>query len=78
MATARSPRRPAGPRLPGRSWTPRFTYGCYLDPEQEDLDPVLSAEHQRIGLFAPAEIAGLVMPQGYKTSIATWLAPRPA
>jgi hypothetical protein len=54
------------------------TYGCHLDPGQEDLDPVLSAEHQRIGLFAPAEIAGLVMPQGYKASIATWLAPRPA
>lgn len=49
------------------------TYGCHLDPGQKDLDPVLSAEHQRIGLFAPAEIAGLVMPQGYKASIAAWL-----
>jgi 8-oxo-dGTP pyrophosphatase MutT (NUDIX family) len=49
------------------------TYGCHLDPGQDDLDPVLSAEHQRTGLFAPAEIAGLVMPRGYQTSIATWL-----
>jgi 8-oxo-dGTP pyrophosphatase MutT (NUDIX family) len=49
------------------------TYSCHLGPGQEDLDPVLSAEHQRIGLFAPAEIAGLVMPQGYQTSISTWL-----
>ncbi len=50
------------------------TYGCHLAPGQEDLDPVLSAEHQRSGLFTPAEIPGLVMPQGYKTSIAAWLA----
>lgn len=50
------------------------TYGCHLDPGQENLDPVLSGEHQRIGLFTPAQITGLVMPQGYKTSIATWLA----
>jgi 8-oxo-dGTP pyrophosphatase MutT (NUDIX family) len=49
------------------------TYGCYLDPGQDTLDPVVSGEHQRIGLFAPAEISGLVMPHGYKTSIATWL-----
>lgn len=49
------------------------TYGCHLAPGQEDLDPVLSAEHQRIGLFTPAEIPALVMPQGYKTSIVTWL-----
>jgi 8-oxo-dGTP pyrophosphatase MutT (NUDIX family) len=50
------------------------TYACRLDPGQEDLNPVLSAEHQRIGLFSPAEITSLVMPQGYKASIATWLA----
>jgi ADP-ribose pyrophosphatase YjhB (NUDIX family) len=49
------------------------TYACRLSPGQEAQDPVLSAEHQRIGLFAPEEIAGLVMPQGYKDSIATWL-----
>jgi 8-oxo-dGTP pyrophosphatase MutT (NUDIX family) len=50
------------------------TYGCHLDSGQENLDPVLSAEHQRIGLFRPAEITGLTMPEGYKASIATWLA----
>jgi ADP-ribose pyrophosphatase YjhB (NUDIX family) len=32
------------------------TYGCDLDPGQDDLDPVLSSEHQRIGLFTPEEI----------------------
>jgi len=49
------------------------TYACQLNSGQEALDPVLSDEHQRIGLFTPGEIAGLVMPQGYKDSIATWL-----
>jgi 8-oxo-dGTP pyrophosphatase MutT (NUDIX family) len=52
------------------------TYGCDLEPGQEAREPVLSDEHQRIGLFAPADITGLVMPQGYKTSIASWLAYR--
>lgn len=52
------------------------TYGCDLAPGQEDLDPVLSAEHQRVGLFTSEEIPDLVMPQGYKTSIAAWLARR--
>jgi hypothetical protein len=28
------------------------------------------------GLFAPADITGLMMPQGGKTSIARWLADR--
>jgi 8-oxo-dGTP pyrophosphatase MutT (NUDIX family) len=50
------------------------TYGCDLAPGQEVLEPVISAEHARIGLFTPAQIPGLVMPQGYKTSISTWLA----
>lgn len=49
------------------------TYACQLNPGQEAVDPVLSTEHQRIGLFAPEEIAGLVMPQEYKNSISTWL-----
>lgn len=49
------------------------TYACQLSPGQEAQEPRLSDEHQRIGLFAPEEIAGLVMPQGYKDSIATWL-----
>jgi 8-oxo-dGTP pyrophosphatase MutT (NUDIX family) len=50
------------------------TYACQLNPGQEVVDPVLSTEHQGIGLFTPEEIAGLVMPLGYKNSIATWLA----
>lgn len=49
------------------------TYACQLNPGQETRDPVLSDEHQRTGLFAPEEIAGLTMPKGYKDSIATWL-----
>jgi 8-oxo-dGTP pyrophosphatase MutT (NUDIX family) len=54
------------------------TYACQLRPGQEALDPVLSHEHQRISLFPPEEIAGLVMPQGYKGSIATWLSQQTA
>jgi ADP-ribose pyrophosphatase YjhB (NUDIX family) len=54
------------------------TYGCHLDPGQDDLDPVLSSEHQRIGLFTPEEITSLVMPQGYKDSIVAWLGLQPA
>lgn len=50
------------------------TYGCQLDPRQDTLDPILSSEHQRIGLFTPDEVTSLVMPQGYKESVATWLA----
>ena len=48
------------------------TYACLLKPGQGVQDPVLSAEHQRIGLFTPGEITGLAMPRGYKDSIATW------
>jgi hypothetical protein len=49
------------------------TYACQLKPGQEAQDPVLSDEHQRIGLFTPGEIAGLVMPRGYVDSVAAWL-----
>jgi 8-oxo-dGTP pyrophosphatase MutT (NUDIX family) len=52
------------------------TYGCSLDPGQEHLDPVLSQEHSQAGLFSPAEIASLAMPQGYQDSVAAWLSPR--
>lgn len=52
------------------------TYACRLNPGQEAQDPMLSDEHQRVGLFSPEEVAGLVMPQGYKDSIAAWLALR--
>lgn len=48
------------------------TYGCHLDAGQETLDPVLSHEHGRVGLFTPAEVAALRMPQGYQDSIAAW------
>jgi 8-oxo-dGTP pyrophosphatase MutT (NUDIX family) len=50
------------------------TYGCHLDAGQERTDPVLSAEHQRIGLFTQEQVPALVMPQGYKDSIAAWYA----
>ncbi|TQF01550.1 NUDIX hydrolase [Kitasatospora acidiphila] len=46
------------------------TYGCrLLGPEQA---PVVSSEHKEIGLFVEDQIADLVMPQGYKDSIARW------
>jgi 8-oxo-dGTP pyrophosphatase MutT (NUDIX family) len=48
------------------------TYGCHLAKGQDDVDPVLSHEHKQIGLFSEAEVTDLVMPQGYRTSIATW------
>ena len=48
------------------------TYGCELSDGQDDLAPVVSHEHKRVGLFAREEIDDLVMPQGYKKSIFTW------
>jgi 8-oxo-dGTP pyrophosphatase MutT (NUDIX family) len=48
------------------------TYGCHLAAGQEDVDPVLSPEHKQVALFTEAEVADLVMPAGYKASIATW------
>jgi hypothetical protein len=81
----KSPRRPAGWSRPGRSSTRGcitidqvernvfiVTYGCHLTVGQDDVEPVLSHEHKQIGLFTEGEVADLVMPQGYKTSIATW------
>lgn len=50
------------------------TYGCHLDPGQDDLDPVLSHEHGKVGLFTRQDVPDLVIPQGYKDSIATWYA----
>jgi 8-oxo-dGTP pyrophosphatase MutT (NUDIX family) len=47
------------------------TYGCF--PEA-DVEPVLSPEHRRIGLFGAAEVAALPMPDGYRRSIAAWVA----
>lgn len=37
-------------------------------------DPVLSFEHQQIREFAESEVPELVMPAGYKDSIASWYA----
>ena len=50
------------------------TYGAHLQPGQETTDPVLSHEHSRIGLFKRDEVPDLIMPQGYKDSIANWFA----
>ena len=50
------------------------TYGCNLVDGQDDVEPVLSHEHKQIGLFTEDDAVNLVMPQGYKTSIATWFA----
>ncbi|MEU3598683.1 NUDIX hydrolase [Streptomyces sp. NPDC006798] len=70
----------AGPLIDGGVWIYEpipgrrvliVTYGCtVLTP---DRAPVLSHEHKQIGLFAPDEVSGLVMPQGYKKAIATWV-----
>ncbi len=55
--------------LPGR-YVFIVTYGCLvLTP---DRPPAISNEHKEIGLFAEHEVPGLVMPDGYKQSIATW------
>lgn len=47
------------------------TYGCY--PIGHD-QPVLSHEHKEISLFDEHDVPNLVMPDGYKRSIATWYA----
>ncbi|WP_433227556.1 NUDIX hydrolase [Actinomadura formosensis] len=47
------------------------TYGCtVLTP---DAEPVVSDEHRQIGLFTADQIPELLMPDGYKRSIAAWL-----
>ncbi|GAB2751804.1 NUDIX hydrolase [Kitasatospora kifunensis] len=48
------------------------TYGCHR--LGADRAPVVSAEHKAIGLFRKDELADLVMPQGYKDSVARWYA----
>lgn len=45
------------------------TYGCHTNTT---TDPVLSDEHRQVGLFAPAELPALTMPDGYRRSIAEW------
>ncbi len=46
------------------------TYGCTAP--QDDIEPVISHEHKEIGLFGRDQVPGLVMPQGYKDSVAEW------
>jgi mutator protein MutT len=45
------------------------TYGCRYDG---DGTMVMSDEHNAVGLFAPAELDGLPMPEGYRRSIRDW------
>ncbi|WP_406463428.1 NUDIX domain-containing protein [Streptomyces sp. NBC_01622] len=48
------------------------TYGCVvLTP---DKTPVVSHEHKQLGMFTADEVPNLVMPDGYKQSIAAWYA----
>ncbi len=47
------------------------TYGCHL---LRGGPPIVSSEHKRAGLFGSAEVPQLVMPDGYKRSIAAWFA----
>ncbi|GAA2496111.1 NUDIX hydrolase [Streptomyces murinus] len=46
------------------------TYGCTAIDARRP--PVVSHEHKEAGLFHRDEVPGLVMPQGYKDSIARW------
>jgi len=47
------------------------TYGCYVHSTHP---PVVSDEHKRVGLFTLEQVPGLVMPDGYKRSVAAWFA----
>ena len=47
------------------------TYGCHV---LSTHPPLVSNEHKQAGLFAMSEIPDLVMPDGYKRSIAAWSA----
>ncbi|MGW2542533.1 NUDIX hydrolase [Kitasatospora sp. NPDC001574] len=46
------------------------TYGCTAADAHQP--PVVSHEHKEAGLFRRDEVAGLVMPQGYKDSVVRW------
>ncbi|MFE7115286.1 NUDIX domain-containing protein [Streptomyces sp. NPDC057654] len=69
----------AGPLLAGGVWIYEpvpgrriliVTYGCtVLTPHQA---PKLSHEHAQFGLFHDHQVPQLVMPDGYKRSIAAW------
>ena len=45
------------------------TYGCHVLSTDR---PVVSGEHAEADLFAPDAVLRLVMPDGYKRSIAAW------
>jgi 8-oxo-dGTP pyrophosphatase MutT (NUDIX family) len=47
------------------------TYGCHV---LSGGPPVVSNEHKKAGLFTSGEVPDLVMPDGYKRSIAAWFA----
>ncbi len=46
-----------------------LTYGCLVG---SDRDPVVSAEHTQVGMFARDELPALPMPTGYRDSIDNW------
>jgi 8-oxo-dGTP pyrophosphatase MutT (NUDIX family) len=56
--------------LPGRHVF-IVTYGCRL---RGGFAPALSEEHTEFGLYAPAELGSLELPQGYARSIRSWSA----
>ena len=56
-------------RIAGKGEVLIVTYGC----RALATAVTLSAEHSEVRLFAPGEIAGLDMPEGYKRSIRSWL-----
>jgi mutator protein MutT len=47
------------------------TYGCHTSAGDE---PIVSSEHNQVGLFDETEVTALRMPDGYKKSIAAWYA----
>ena len=47
------------------------TYGCHV---LSTGPPLISHEHKQAGLFTFGEVPDLVMPDGYKRSIAAWSA----
>ena len=53
--------------LPGREVV-IVTYGC----RYRGGAVAMSDEHNDVGLFEPAEIDGLAMPEGYRRSIRAW------
>ncbi|GCE14988.1 NUDIX hydrolase [Tengunoibacter tsumagoiensis] len=48
-----------------------LSYGCYPTPFAQVTH---SLEHKAVGQFTPEEIPHLNMPEGYKKSIASWVA----